>query len=72
MRTLVDARLREEAARYALRFACEDCAHFDPASGRCSLGYPASPRHDALLGDALELCKEFELGAGADGAPPTP
>jgi hypothetical protein len=69
MRTRVDARLREEAARYALRFACEDCAHFDPSSGRCSLEYPASPRRDALLappaGDEtteLELCKEFELG----------
>lgn len=63
MRTLVDSRLREEAARYALRFACEDCAHFDPtATGRCSLEYPASPRRDALAGEELELCKEFELG----------
>lgn len=70
MRTLVDARLREEAARYALRFACEDCAHFDPGgSGRCSLEYPASPRRDALgpppardETTELELCKEFELG----------
>ena len=62
MRTRVDARLREEAARYALRFACEDCAHFDPGSGRCSLGYPASPRREALLAQELELCKEFELG----------
>ena len=64
MRTRVDARLREEAARYALRFACEDCAHFDPAGGRgrCSLEYPAAPRRDALLAPELELCKEFELG----------
>ena len=63
MKTLVDARLREEAARYALRFACEDCAHFDPGSSRCSLEYPAAPRRDALLSEQLELCKEFELGA---------
>ncbi|HTQ43854.1 MAG TPA: hypothetical protein VMI75_13925 [Polyangiaceae bacterium] len=62
MRTRVDARLREEATRYALRFACEDCAHFVPASERCSLEYPASPRRDALLAHELELCKEFELG----------
>ena len=62
MKTPVDGRLREEAARYALRFACEDCAHFEPASGRCSLEYPASPRREALLADELELCKEFELG----------
>jgi hypothetical protein len=63
MRTLVDARLREEAARYALRFACEDCAHFDCGVERCSLEYPASPRRDALAGEQLELCKEFELGS---------
>jgi hypothetical protein len=62
MRTRVDARLREEAARYALRFACEDCAHFDSGAGRCSLEYPAAPRRDALLAEELELCKEFELG----------
>jgi len=71
VKTPVDTRLREEAARYALRFACEDCAHFDPASGRCSLEYPASPRREALLAHELELCKEFELGEGGGGAPPT-
>jgi len=77
VRTRVDARFREEAARYALRFACEDCAHFDPAGERCSLEYPASPRRDALLAPPardetpeLELCKEFELGDGG-GGPPT-
>lgn len=77
MRTRVDARLREEATRFALRFACEDCAHFDLGSERCSLEYPASPRREALLATPardeatpardetaeLELCKEFELGA---------
>jgi hypothetical protein len=71
VRTRVDARLREEAARYALRFACEDCVHFEPGSGRCSLEYPASPRREALSADVLELCKEFELGEGGGGAPPT-
>ena len=29
-------------------FACDDCAHFDAAATRCSLGYPAAPRRDAL------------------------
>jgi hypothetical protein len=62
VRTPVDARLREEAARFAFRFACDHCAHFDRRAERCSLGYPASPRNDALEGPALELCKEFELG----------
>jgi hypothetical protein len=64
VKTRVDARLRDEAVRYALRFACEDCAHFDPASARCSLEYPASPRRDALEAEELELCKAFELGEG--------
>jgi hypothetical protein len=61
LRTVVDLRLREEAARFAFRFACDDCVHFDPAGARCSLAYPAAPRGDALDGPSLELCKEFEL-----------
>jgi hypothetical protein len=63
VRTLVDARLRTEAARYSFRFSCDDCAHFDEAGARCSLSYPAAPRRDALDGDHIELCKDFELGA---------
>jgi hypothetical protein len=62
MRTLVDARLREEAARFSLRFACEDCAHFDEAAARCAHGYPPAPRRGALDGDELSFCKEFEAG----------
>lgn len=61
MRTVVDGQLRHEAARFALRFACDDCAHFDEPRARCSLEYPAAPRRDALSGTHLELCKEFEL-----------
>lgn len=62
MRTPVDARLREEARRFAFRFACDDCAHFDARAARCSLGYPAAPRRGALEGGThLELCKEYEL-----------
>lgn len=63
MRTRVDDRLREEATRYALRFACDDCAHFDAARAECSLGYPPSPRRDALSAEQIELCKTFELGS---------
>ena len=64
MKTPVDERLRREARRFALRFACDDCAHFDPPAERCSLGYPAAPRRDALgrTRTHLELCKEYELG----------
>jgi hypothetical protein len=72
MKTPVDELLRAQARTYALRFACDDCAHFDreAAAGACSLGYPASPRRpedgspDPLFGHlrALEFCKSFELG----------
>ena len=62
MKTLVDERLRSQALRFDFRFACEDCGHFDDALAGCSLGYVAAPRRDALEGDAIELCKTFELG----------
>jgi hypothetical protein len=61
MKTRVDARLRQEAARYVFRFACDDCAHFDPSKELCSLGFAAAPRRDALQGDSVESCKAFEL-----------
>jgi len=64
VRTRVDDRLRQEAATFSLRFACDDCAHFHVGAGgvgRCSLGYPAAPRRDALQAPTLELCKSFEL-----------
>jgi hypothetical protein len=61
VKTTVDARLRREAERFHLRFACDDCAHFEPGGARCSLEYPAAPRRDALDGPDLELCKSFEL-----------
>jgi hypothetical protein len=68
VRTVVDARLRDEAARFRFRFACDDCAHFDDARERCSLSYPAAPRRRALElaaeegSDSVETCKAFELG----------
>jgi hypothetical protein len=67
VRTPIDARLRDEAARFAFRFACDDCVHFaahaNPTRARCSLGYPAEPRRDALgpLATSFTTCKEFEL-----------
>jgi hypothetical protein len=65
VRTLVDARLRDEAERFSFRFACDDCVHFEEhagPAGRCSLRYPAAPRRTALALEHVELCKEFELG----------
>ena len=63
MITLVDERLRVEAERFRLRFACEECAHFVPDQASCEHGYPPGPRREPAL-DArhtLVFCKEFEL-----------
>jgi len=65
----VDTALQDEARRFSYRFACEDCAHAAtltsvseaPGALRCSLGYPAEPRREALLGRYVTLCKTFEL-----------
>jgi hypothetical protein len=58
----VDARFLEEFRRFALRFSCEDCEHFDAPVERCSFAYPAEPRREHLRHLTLELCKSFELG----------
>ncbi|WP_437525820.1 hypothetical protein WME79_39690 [Sorangium sp. So ce726] len=73
----LDDRLREEAQRYRLVFACPDCASFDPVAPdpdeagagppgrgpRCSLGYPVAPHLSTSLEDRDEIifCKAFEL-----------
>ena len=66
----VDARLRDEARRYRLAFACPDCASFDPGAPergeppRCAFGFPVEPHLDPDLGaDRAEVifCKAFEL-----------
>ena len=60
MRTRVDLRFLEEASRFSLRYACDDCAHFTGI--RCGEGYPIGERRERELhpGDELEFCKEFE------------
>ncbi len=65
MKTTVDLRLLEAARASALRFRCDDCAHFDTSRDACSHGYPAAPhRPDRLRpGLVIVFCKEFELGA---------
>jgi hypothetical protein len=61
MRTLVDARLRTEAERFRLRFACADCVYFAADERRCSEGYPIAPheRRD-LERTEVVFCKLFE------------
>jgi hypothetical protein len=59
----VDAQLREEAARFSLRFGCESCAYFAPESQSCGNGYPTAPHVgvDLARAPSLSFCKEFEL-----------
>ena len=59
----VDERLRQEAARYRLRFTCESCAWFDAEGGTCSHAYPneAHKGIDLNVAERVAFCKEFEL-----------
>jgi len=71
VRTLVDARLVEEAQAAGLRFRCDDCAHFDDGGARCAHGYPVAPHRPGPLATAavIVFCKEFELGGGRSELP---
>jgi hypothetical protein len=59
----VDERLRGEACRFRLVFACPDCAQFEPEEGRCSLGFPNESHRDPSLDgrDEVIFCKAFEI-----------
>lgn len=72
MKTPVDPQLTAEAARFGLRFACDDCVHFAPereSSRACGHGWPVRLRRSALeraqestpSPEAIAFCKEFEL-----------
>ena len=65
MKTRVDLQLLVEAARFGLRFACEDCSHFDEPRGLCNHEYPSEPRRTDLAKDVIVFCKEFEIGGAA-------
>ena len=61
---VLDERLRDEARRFRLVFACPDCASYDPEGDRCSLGFPHAMHKDPELGDdraEIVFCKAFEL-----------
>jgi hypothetical protein len=60
---VVDERLREEASRFKLVFACPSCAWLDEA-GACALGYPNADHLDARLDESRReviFCKAFEV-----------
>ncbi len=59
MKTRVTLQLLEEIERFGLRYACDDCAHFD--GERCAHGYPRGERRRVLTeGEEIEFCKEFD------------
>jgi hypothetical protein len=62
----IDQELVDGARTFSLRFACEDCAHFDTEGARCVHGYVERPDAKALEtpGGTVAFCKEFELGRG--------
>jgi hypothetical protein len=62
VKTPVDARLREESARFALRFRCDDCVHFRSETAACAHGYPTDEHRGPVEGPFVVFCKEFELG----------
>ncbi|MCC6750015.1 MAG: hypothetical protein IT371_20285 [Deltaproteobacteria bacterium] len=65
MRLPLAPTFHEEAERYALRFCCEDCAHFDPDENACAHEWPDDEHRTAFYADPacdrLVFCKEFEL-----------
>jgi hypothetical protein len=59
-------RFEAERQRFALRFTCEHCSHFQAERERCAHGYPTdahrSARYEAASPDAeLVFCKDFDL-----------
>ncbi len=64
MKTVVDLRMLDEAAKARFRFACDHCAHFQERAARCAHGYPTAPHRPGPLtaGAVIVFCKEFELG----------
>lgn len=64
MRLPWTAEFDAERERFALRFHCEDCAHFDAASGGCRHEWPNQSHRTASERPptpVLDFCKEFEL-----------
>ena len=59
----IDERLRDEARRFRLVFACPDCASYDEERDACSLGFPHQMHREPSLEDRDEVifCKAFEL-----------
>jgi hypothetical protein len=63
MITAVDFDFCQQVKRFTLRFCCDDCIHYNPAGGECSLGYCAAPHVSPSVtpGGNVVFCKTFEL-----------
>jgi len=63
MITRVDSQLRQDIQNFALKYACEDCAHFETHARSCSLGFDPTVHlaHAISPGDTIVFCKTFEL-----------
>lgn len=63
MLSRVDEEFRDQVRRFALRFGCESCMHFDTEGQSCCNGYPTAPhlRLDLDSIRSLLFCKMFEL-----------
>jgi hypothetical protein len=59
----VDDRLRDEARRFRLVFACPSCIWFDDGPRSCALGFPNEEHLDDQLDvrASVVFCKAFEL-----------
>ncbi len=60
-----NARFRREVEAHALCYRCEDCDHFAPAAGACSLGFETywltAPEQRMVNDDGrIVFCKYFE------------
>ena len=61
MRVVRTPEFDDERDRFAFRFSCEDCGHFDQAKGRCRHEWPNELHRQGPLGEWVDFCKEFEL-----------
>ena len=60
-----NARFREDAARWDFRYRCEDCDHYAPRAGHCSMRFPTAwlttPDARMVTDDGrVVFCKYFE------------
>ncbi len=56
----------DERARFALRFCCEECGHFDGARARCAHGWPTDLHRRARYASDADVCAGDERRADAD------